>query len=168
MARLVENSRNPAIKQVDTGRLSRRGKGLALTFIAIGLLTFVLPIIKFDPPAHGHEYGSVLDITLRLQATLHPETPLALLLFVPFGLVYSTLLVAIGAVLLIPFRKALLWISLAGLFLLLSPFRGLFGAIRLAASFQSSRHGGDLTTLWVILGIVILAVAGIAWTDTTA
>src|SRR5258708_38369511 len=40
MAPLVENSRNPATRQADTGRLSRRGKGIALTFIAIGLLTF--------------------------------------------------------------------------------------------------------------------------------
>ena len=167
MAPLVENSKNPATRQAYTGRLSSRGKGIALTFIAIGLLTFVLPIIKFDPPGHGQQYWSVLDITLQMQATLHPETSLVLLLFVPFGLVYLTLLVAMGAVLLIPFRKALLWISLVGLFLLY-PFRGLFGAIRLAASFQSSRHGGDLTTLWVILGIAMLAVAGVAWTDTTA
>jgi len=150
MAPLVENSRNPATRQADTGRLSRRGKGIALTFIAIGLLTFVLPIIKFNPPAHGQQYWSGLDIALQLQATLHPETPLVLLLFVPFGLVYLTLFVAMGAVLLFPFRKAIRWISLAGLFLLVYPFRGLFGAMRLAALFQSSRHGGGLTTLWAI------------------
>ena len=104
----VENRRNPASMPLDTGRLSGRGKGNALTFIAIGLLTFVLPIVKLDPPVHGQQYQSVLDITQRLQATLHPETPLALLPVVPFGLVYLTLLVAMGAVLLIPFRKVLL------------------------------------------------------------
>jgi hypothetical protein len=97
MAPLVENSRNFANRQADTGRLSRRGKGIALAFIVIGLLTFVLPIIKFDPPVHGQRYWSDLDITLQSQATLHPETPLALLLFVPFGLVYLTLFVAMGA-----------------------------------------------------------------------
>ena len=134
----------------------------------LGCSRSVLPIIKFNPPAHGQQYWSGLDIALQLQATLHPETPLVLLLFVPFGLVYLTLFVAMGAVLLFPFRKALRWISLAGLFLLVYPFRGLFGAMRLAALFQSSRHGGGLTTLWAILGITVLAVAGVAWTDTTA
>jgi hypothetical protein len=166
MAPLVENRRNRAIRLEDTGRLSSRGKGIALTFIAIGLLTFVLPIIKFDPPMHGQQYWSVLDITLRLQAALRPETPLAILLFVPFGLVYVTLSVAMVAVLLLPFRKALLWISLVGLFLLY-PFRGLFGGIRLGAFLQSSGHSGSLTTIWVLLGIAMLALAGVAWTDTT-
>src|SRR5260370_34980937 len=54
MAPLVENSRNPATRQADTGRLSRRGKGIALTFIAIGLLTFVLPTLNLYPlhPPH--------------------------------------------------------------------------------------------------------------------
>jgi hypothetical protein len=167
MAPLVENHRNPATEQADTGRLSRRGKGIALTFIVIGLLTFLLPIIKFDPPVHGQPYWSDLDITLRLQATVHPETPLALLLFVPFGLVYLTLFVAMGEVLLAPFRKALRWISSAGILFLVYPFGGLLGAIRLAAVFQSPRHGGSLTILWVVLGIAMLAVAGVAWTDAT-
>lgn len=166
MAPLVENRRSRAIRVEETGRLSSRGKGIALTFIAIGLLTFVLPIIKFDPPAHGQQYWSVLDITLRLQAALRPETPLAILLFVPFGLVYVTLLVALVTVLFLPFRKALLWISLAGLFLLY-PFRGVFGGIRLGAFLQSSGHSGSLTTLWVLLGIAMLVLAGVAWTDTT-
>jgi hypothetical protein len=101
-----------------------------------------------------------------LQAALRPETPLAILLFVPFGLVYITLLVAMVAVLLLPFRKVLLWISLAGLFLLY-PFRGFFGGIRLGAFLQTSGHSGSLATLWVLLGIAMLALAGVAWTDTT-
>src|SRR5713226_156033 len=113
MAPLVANSSNPATRQSDTGRLSRRGKGIALTLIALGLLTFFLPIIKFDPPAHGQQYWSVSDITLRLRATLHPESPLALVLFIPFGSVYLTFLVAMGTIFLIPFRKVLRWISLA-------------------------------------------------------
>jgi hypothetical protein len=162
----VENRRNRASLPVDTGRLSRRGKGITLTFIAIGLLTFVVPIVKLDPPVHGQQYQSVLDITQQLQATLHPETPLLLLPLVPFGLVYLTLLVALTAVLLIPFRKALLWISLVGLFFLY-PFRGLYGVVKMAAFFQSSSHVSGLTTVWVILGIAMLAVAGIAWIDTT-
>jgi hypothetical protein len=161
----VEKSSNLAYRQVDTGRLSRRGKGIVLTFIAIGLLTFVAPIVKLDAPVHGQQYQSVLDITQRLQATLHPETPLLLLPLVPFGLVYLTLLVALGAALLFPFRKALLWISLVGLFLLY-PFRGLYGVVKMAALFQSSSHVSGLTTVWVLLGIAMLAVAGIAWMDT--
>jgi hypothetical protein len=165
VALLVENSSNSVTRQTDTGCLSRRGKGIALTLLALGLLTFFLPIIKFNPPAHGRQYWSVLDITLRLQATLHPTTPLVLVLFIPFGLVYLTLLVAMGTVLLVPFRKALRWINLAGLFLLY-PFRGFFGAIRLAHIFMSAR-GGDLRTLWAVLGVTMLAVAAVAWTDTT-
>jgi len=163
----AESRRNPASLPVDTGRLSGRGKGIVLTFIAIGLLTFVAPIVKLDPPVHGQQYRSVLDITQQLQATLHPETPLVLLPIVPFGLVYLTLLVAMAAVLLIPFRKALRWISSAGIFLLVYPFLGFLGVIRLAVLSQSSRHGGSLTILWVVLGIAMLAVAGVAWTDTT-
>jgi len=167
MARLVENRNNPVTSPADTGRLSRRGKAIAITFIAGGLGTFFLPIIKFDPPAHGQQYWSVLDISLQLQARLHPETPLALLLSVPFGLVYLTLLVALVAVALVPFRKAFLWISLVGLFLLY-PFGGLFGAVRLAAFLQSSRHGGGFTTIWVVHGVVMLGLAAVAWTDATA
>ena len=87
MDRLVGNRRNPVGSPVDTGRLSRRGKAMAITFIAFGLGTFFLPIIKLDPPVHGQLYWSVLDIALQLQATLQLETPIALPLFVPVGLV---------------------------------------------------------------------------------
>jgi hypothetical protein len=167
MALLVENSSNPVNRQTDTGYLSDRGRKMALTLLSLGLLTFFLPIIKFNPPAHGQQYWSVLNITLRWQATLHPTTPLALVLFIPFGLVYLTLLIAMGTVLLIPFRKALRWISLAGLFLL-NPFRGFLGAVRLAHIFDTARgRGGDPRMLWAVLGVTMLAVAAVAWTDTT-
>ena len=167
MARLVENTGNLLAKHADTGRLSPRGKVVTLVFVAIGLATFFLPIIKFEPAVHGQQYGSILDITLLIQAALDPDLPpYAILILSPFGLVYVTLLVALAAILLLPFRKALRWISLVGLFFLY-PFRGLFGAIRLAAFLESSRHSVGFITIWAVLGIVMLAVAAVAWTDAT-
>jgi hypothetical protein len=165
MAPLMPRGRNPVTVQTDTGRLSTRGKGVALAFIASGLLTFVLPIIKFDSPVHGQQYWSVLDLTLQLQARLHLDTPIAVLPFVPFALVYLTLLVAMGMVLIIPLRKPLRWISLAGLYLL-HPFRGFFGGVRLGVFLEYSK-GGGFVTLWILLGVSILAIAAIAWTDAT-
>jgi hypothetical protein len=164
MAPLMPRGRNPVTVQVDTGRLSRRGKGVALAFIAIGLLTFVLPIIKLDSPVQGQQYWSVLDLTLQMQDRLHLDMPFALLL-IPFGRVYLTLLVALVTVLVIPLRKALRWISLAGLYML-HPFRGFFGGVRLGAFLEYSK-GGGFVTLWILLGIAMLAIAAIAWTDAT-
>ena len=50
---------------VDTGKLSRRGLRHALIFIALGLLSFALPTIVFEPPLQGQKYFSVLDICQR-------------------------------------------------------------------------------------------------------
>jgi hypothetical protein len=165
MAPLMPRGRNPVTVKTDTGRLSSRGKGVTLTFIAIGLLTFVLPIIKLDAPVHGQQYWSVLDLTLQMQARLHLDTPLAVLPFVPFALVYLTLLVAMGMVLVVPLRKPLRWVSVVGLYLL-HPFRGFFGGVRLGAFLEYSK-GGGFVTLWILLGIAMLAVAAVAWTDAT-
>src|SRR6266567_5536723 len=161
MDTIIDRGPNPLTRQTDTGRLSRKGKQLVVIFIAIGLVTLFLPIIKYDPPVRGQQYWSLLDQTLQLQASLHPQTPVVLLFYVPFGLVYLTLLVALAAALLLPFRKVLLWISLVGLFLL-SPFRGLFGVMRLAAFVESGKKGGGLTPVWLILAIAMLAVAIVA------
>ena len=150
--------------RVDTGRLTRRGKKLALVFVGLGLATFLLPLIKFDPPGQGREYWSILEIS-QLQTKTHPETSLLLILLFPFGLVYVTFLVATASIIVFPFRKALRWISGVGLFLL-NPFRGLFGAVRLAGLFEKRKPGGDLTTIWILLAIAMLAVAAVAWTDT--
>ena len=167
MAPVYRSSDRLAPPRDATGRLSGRGKGIALALIALGLLTFFVPIIKFDPPAYGQMYWSVWDIALRLQTMLHPENPLELLLFLPFGLIYVTLVVAIAIVLLVPFRSVLRWTSLAGLFLLY-PFRGIFGGIRLAALFESAGRRGDFMKLWGTLGVVMLGLAAVAWTDTNA
>jgi len=157
------DSANPVTRQIDTGRLSTRGRMIALFFVASGLSTFALPMIQFDPAWHGQQYWSVLGITQQIQAALHLDSPVEVLFFIPFGMVYLSLLVALGTLLLIPFRKALGYVSVAGLFLLY-PFRGFLGGIRLAA-FLGSPHGGDLRTLWVVLGIVMFALVGVASTD---
>ena len=93
--------------------------------------------------------------------------PVAMFLFLPFGPVYLVLLLALGVIVLIPLRKVLRWISLAGLFFLY-PFRGIFGGIRLVAFFELGHRGGDLRTLWLVLGVMVAAITVVAWTDTTA
>ena len=151
--------------QIDTGRLTRRGKKLALVFVGLGLATFFVPLIKFDPPAQGREYWSIFETFLQLQTKLHPETPPLLILFLPFGLVYVSFLISAASIVVFPFRKVLRWTSGVGLFLL-NPFRGLLGAVRLAGLFEKRKPGGDLTTVWIVLAIAMLAVAAVAWTDT--
>jgi sulfite exporter TauE/SafE len=97
---LVGIGQNLPIRRLDTGRLSRKGKWTALAFIACGLATFFLRLIEFSPPAQGRRYWSVFETALQLQKALHPATPVVLVFFLPFGLVYATLLVAMAEVLL--------------------------------------------------------------------
>jgi len=69
-----------------------------------------------------------------------------------------------ATVCLIPFRKLLLGITALG-FYLLYPFRGLFGALTLAAFFLPLGKGGDVRPLWLVLVIVMLVVALTAWSN---
>ena len=166
--------------QVDTGRLSRRATRNALIFIALGLLSFALPIIEFDPPIQGQKYWSVLDVSQRPQSETGENNSrgglfdfgatFAKMMIIPFEFVYAfyaTLVVAAAATLLLPFRKLVLGISLTGMALLFVPFRGGLGMMRVlqTSTFQSNR-GGDLRIVWVLFGIEFALVAVIAWTDT--
>ena len=54
--------------QVDTGKLSRSGLRKTLIFIALGLLSFALPTVEFDPPVRGQRYVSVLEMSQRPEA----------------------------------------------------------------------------------------------------
>jgi hypothetical protein len=97
MPPLVEGGSNPVVRQGDRrGLLSGRARSTALTFTALGLLTFFVPLIRFDPPALGKQQWSVLDIALVLQARLRPET-LFPLLRIPFVLIYLLLFLALGS-----------------------------------------------------------------------
>src|SRR6201997_595595 len=161
------------LAQPDTGELSRKGKRKALVLIALGLLTFFLPVINFDPPLQDRQHWSVLDIARRLPApaTDTPATTFPTPLTIAFEWVYAfygTLLAGLGVVLLFPYRKLLLGICLAALACLFFPFKGVLGVLFLATmtSIQSDR-GGDLKTLWILFGIEVAALAVVAWTDTT-
>lgn len=166
--------------QVDTGKLSRRAMRNALIFIALGLLSFALPIIEFDPPMQGQKYWSVLDVSQRplietgknnsREGLFDFGATLAAMMVIPFEWVYvfyATLVVAAAAVLVFPFRKLLLGISLTGIGLLFVPFRGVLGMMRMleTSTFQSDR-GGDLRMVWILFGIEFAILAVIAWTDT--
>jgi hypothetical protein len=165
--------------QVDTGRLSRRGLRNTLIFIAFGLLSFVLPIIEFDPPLQGQKYFSVLELCQRPQAEMRKSSTgavfdfqavFASMMVIPFEWAYAfygTLVVAAAAALVLPFRKLLVGINLTGICLLFVPFRGAIGMLRMlqSNSFQSNR-GGDLRTLWIVFGIEFAILAVVAWTDT--
>lgn len=182
----VENQPNPLpasipqektshflLAQPDTGELSRKGKRNALVFIALGLLTFFVPVINFDPPLQGQPHWSVLDVARRLPAPA-PDTPATTFpttLTIAFEWVYAfygTLLAGLGVVLLFPYCKLLLGICLAALACLFFPFKGVLGVLWLATmtSIQSDR-GGDLKTLWILFGIEVAALAVVTWTDTT-
>ncbi len=166
--------------QVDTGKLSRRATRNALIFIALGLLSFALPMIEFDPPTQGQKYWSVLDVSQRTQTATGKNNSaggvfdfgatLAAMMVIPFEWVYvfyATLVVAAAAVLVFPFRKLLLGISLTGMGLLFVPFRGVLGMMRVleTSTFQSDR-GGDLRMVWILFGIEFAILAVVAWTDT--
>jgi hypothetical protein len=166
--------------QVDTGKLSRRATRNALIFIALGLLSFVLPIIEFDPPMQAQKYWSVLDVSQRPQSETAKNNStggpfdfgatLAAMMVIPFEFVYvfyATLVVAAAATLVFPFRKLLLGISLTGIGLLFVPFRGALGMMRVlqTMTFQSNR-GGDLRIVWILFAIEFAILAVIAWTDT--
>ncbi len=159
--------------QLETGELSRKGKRNALVFIALGLLTFFLPVINFDPPMLDRQHWSVLDVARQLPHPTSdtPATTFPTALSIAFEWVYAfygTLLAGLGVVLLFPYRKLLLGICLAALACLFFPFHGVLGVLWLAAmtSIQSDR-GGDLKTLWILFGIVVAALVLVAWTDTT-
>src|SRR5579863_1306639 len=168
-----EKSSHFILAQPDTGELSRKGKKNALVVIALGLLTFFLPVINFDPPLQGQQRWSVFEVARRIPApatdtfaTTFPTT-----LTISFESVYAfygTLLAGVGVVLLFPYRKLLLGVCLAALACLFFPFHGALGILWLAAmsSIQSDR-GGDLKTLWILFGIEVAALAVVAWTDTS-
>lgn len=165
--------------QVDTGKLSRSGLRNTLIFIALGLLSFALPIVEFDPPVRGQRYVSVLEMSQRPEAESSKnsrgglfdfQAAMASLTVIPFEWVYAfyaTLVVALAAALVLPFRKVLVGISLAGICLLFVPFRGAIGLARMlqSSSFQSNR-GGDLRVIWILFGVEFAMLAIVAWTDT--
>lgn len=165
--------------KVDRGLLSAGGKRKAIILIAAGLLTFVLPLIHFDPPLQGQKYWSVLDVSNLPEPGAANEKPSGTIdlrkmfnsaMTLPFVWVYVLygVLVAAGvSVLIAPFRKLVAGIGLTGIALLLVPFRGNLGLMRLleADSFQSSR-GGSLATLWLLFAIEYVLVTAVAWTDT--
>lgn len=161
------------LAQPDTGVMSRKGKQKVLVFLALGLLTVFLPVINFDPPLQGQQRWSVFDIARRIPAPagepLSKSFPTNLTIaFECIYAFYGTLLAALGAVLLFPYRKLLLGICLASLACLFFPFKGVLGVLWLAAmnSIQSDR-GGDLKTLWILFAIEVAALAIVVWTDTT-
>jgi hypothetical protein len=164
---------------VDTGRFSPRGKRTAIFFIALGLLTFFLPVIEFDPPERGRQYWSVLEVAERPPAepkkgsatagVFDVKGLFASAALIPFEFVYvfyTILLAALAAVLLLPFRKLLVGIGVAGLICLVLPFQRTTGLMRVAASnsFLSSR-GGDLQMVWIAFAIEFAILAIVGWTD---
>ena len=166
--------------QVDTGNLSRRGKRNVLIFIALGLLSFVMPTIEFDPPMQGQKYWSVWDLSQRPQVESGKNSSksglfdfsatFSAMMVIPFEWVYvfyATLVVAAAATLVFPFRKVLLGISLTGITLLAVPFRGTIGMMRVlqTSTFQSNR-GGDLRMVWILFALEFASLAVITWTDT--
>jgi hypothetical protein len=166
--------------QVDTGKLSRRGMRKALILIALGLVSFALPIIEFDPPMQGQKYWSVLDISQQQQAetgkshdtgiSFNFPAMFASMMVIPFEWVYAfygTLILYAVTTLVLPFRKLLVGISLTGMALLVVPFRGIIGMLRLleTSAFQSNR-GGDLRMVWLLFGVEFAILAVVAWTDT--
>lgn len=162
------------LAQPDTGVLSRKGKQKALVLIAVGLLTVFLPVINFDPPLQGQQRWSVSDVARHIPApatdTLATTFPTKMTIaFESVYAFYGTLVAGVAVVLLFPYRKLLLAVCLASLACLFFPFHGALGILWLAAmnSIQSDR-GGDLKTLWIIFGIEVVALAVVAWTDTTA
>ena len=164
------------VVQPDRGELSRRGKRTTMFFIVLGLLTFVAPTIKFDPPVRGENYLSPYTVAQQAEqlGSIEPKAILSSMAVLPFEFIYLIYLLffaASGAVLLFPFRKLLIGIALTGLACLLLPFRGLVGVIRLASatsfSIQSSR-GGDLMLLWILFAVVLVIVAFASWTDSPA
>jgi hypothetical protein len=169
-----EKSTHFLLAQPDTGELSRKGKKNALIVIALGLLTFFLPVINFDPPLQNQSHWSAFQVAKHIPApgtdTLATTFPTTLTIaFKWVYAFYGTLVVGVGVVLLFPYRKLLLGVCLAALACLFFPFHGALGILWLAAmtSIQSDR-GGDLKTLWILFGIEVAALAVATWTDTTS
>ena len=159
------------LAQPDTGALSSKGKQKALVFIILGLLTFFLPVINFDPPLQDQQRWSVFDVARRIPAptTDTPAKTFPTTLKIEFEWIYAfygTQFAGLGVVLLFPYRKLLLGVCLASLACLFFPFKGVLGVLWLAAmnSIQSDR-GGDLKTLWIVFGVEVVALAVVAWTD---
>ncbi len=164
MVQPIGSTTKPAARPIRSdGRLSRRTRKLAFIFIAFGLLTFFAPVIKVEPPISGKQEWSVLDIAQELQSRLGQENPFALLL-VPFAPTYLVLLLSLGAVSFFPFQKLLLGLCAVGLFFLY-PFRGVLGGLRLAAFFRASAGGADIRPLWLVLGLVMVVVAFVTWSN---
>ena len=67
-ARGMDREAGPACLRCKLIKLSRRGLRNTLIFIALGLLSFALPTIEFDPPLQGQKYFSVLDLCQRPEA----------------------------------------------------------------------------------------------------
>lgn len=172
--RSVKTDVDRLIMRTDTGELTRRGKMSNFALIAVGLITFFVPTIRFDPPIEGRQYWSVLDMVRRPDSTTDTEMPFpsawVMVTTIPFGwayVVYVVLLAGMGAVLLFPFRKLMIGIGVGGLACLFLSVGGGLGLVKLTTTpaFQSTQ-GGDLRILWASFGAVLAALTITAWTDT--
>jgi hypothetical protein len=107
---------SPVLMQTETGHLTRKGKLTAFALIVAGLLTFFVPMIKFDPPMLGRRYWSVWEMVRRSDNQVVTEIllPSSLLVAsaIPFEWIYVTyavFIVAMGALLLFPFSQRADW-----------------------------------------------------------
>jgi hypothetical protein len=147
----------------DTSRLTARGRKLALLFIMVTLLTFVVPLFNVDPPIMGKEHWSPLDIAVEIHNQLGADAPF-FLIFVPYASTYCLLLLAGAMVCLLPSRKPLLWIIGLNLFLLLAPLRSIFGLMVLPSMLTSGK--GNSPSLWLLLVILTSVIGFVVWKDT--
>ena len=160
MSYFGDKNNKPTAEKEMSGKLSARTRTAATVFIGIGIITFFMPLITVNSREFGRVQWSDLDIALRLA---HTNSSFWIESFrIPFVLTYLILVIALIVVMVIPYPKLLLGVSIAGLYPLL-PFRGFFGGLRLLALVES-RHSG-ISSLWLALTIVMAAIALLAWSD---
>jgi hypothetical protein len=99
-------------------QLSKRGRAAVVLFAMLGLSTFFVPLIKLDPPVDGRDHWSLSRIVFRQPAKLDNRTakPLNFWKF-SFAIRYTAILLDVIWVFFRPSRRALVTISLFGLFL---------------------------------------------------
>ena len=147
----------------DMSHLTPRGRKLALLFIVVTLLTFVVPLFNVDPPILGKEHWSPYDIAVEIHNQLGADAPF-FLIFVPYASTYCLLLLAAAMICVLPSRKLLLWVIGLDLFLLLAPLRSIFGLMVLPSMLTSGK--GNSPSLWLLLVILTSVIGFLVWKDT--
>ena len=151
--------------------ISHSRKIAAAALIAIGLVTFLEPMISTDPPTIGRARWSLMDIansSYEGQLPRDADNTNLWILSAHFGLIYVLLIVSAASLCFFPLQRLLLWAGVIGAITALETLRWgqemkslFYGNPMLYGGHTSGRvnYGGLTSLLFIAMVLIFFSAA---------